>query len=158
MPACHPGARPPGGGETLAASIPARARSHETTEFEFHISPVRRSSLPQTRGGTDGTRSRTRLARARSPATRTHETAFGDDHDERRVVQVEPRTLVEPRTGGLEQLAAQPHDVLARPKGDPVQIYGCETAVQIRGRVGHVGVHTRSSDHKSLSAHRAERP
>jgi hypothetical protein len=50
--------------ETLAAPIPARVRSHETTELEFRISPVWRSSLPQTRGGTDGTRSRTVVVRA----------------------------------------------------------------------------------------------
>jgi hypothetical protein len=36
---------------------------------------------------------------------------------------------------------------LARPKGDPVQIHGCRTAVQIIGRVAHVSVLPRSSDH-----------
>lgn len=70
MPACQPGARPRGGSWILAASIPARARSHEMIEFEFHISPVWHSSRPQTRAGRDGTRSRIRNARARSFATR----------------------------------------------------------------------------------------
>jgi len=70
MPACQPGARPRGGSWILAASIPAWARSHEMIEFEFHISPVWRSSRPQIRAGREGTRSRIRDARARSSVTR----------------------------------------------------------------------------------------
>jgi hypothetical protein len=70
-PARQPGARPGRGGWIPPASIPARVSNHEITEFEFHISPVWCSSRPQTSGGTDGTKSRTCEARARSSATRT---------------------------------------------------------------------------------------
>ena len=41
------------------------------SELEFHMSPVCSSSRPHTGVGTDGTRSRTRCAEARSFATRT---------------------------------------------------------------------------------------
>ncbi len=70
-PASQPGARPPGGGWSWSVSTPARASSHEISELEFHMSPVCSSSRPHTGVGTDGTRSRTRCARARSFATRS---------------------------------------------------------------------------------------
>jgi hypothetical protein len=70
-PAFQPGARPPTGGSNPSVSMPARARSHEISEFEFHISPVRSSSRPHTGVGTEGARSRTRCARTTSVATRT---------------------------------------------------------------------------------------
>jgi hypothetical protein len=70
-PAFQPGARPPTGGSNPSVSMPARARSHEISEFEFHISPVRSSSRPHTGVGTEGARSRTRCARTMSVATRT---------------------------------------------------------------------------------------
>jgi hypothetical protein len=38
----------------MAGSRPALASNHETTEFEFHMSPVWPSSRPQTREGTLG--------------------------------------------------------------------------------------------------------
>ena len=63
-------ARPMCGGWILPASMPPRMSNHEITEFEFHISPVWRSSRPQTRGGTDGTKSRICAARSRSFVTR----------------------------------------------------------------------------------------
>jgi hypothetical protein len=69
-PASQPGARPPGGGPRRSVSTPAHARSHETGELEFQMSPVPSSSRPQTAIGTDGTRLRTRCARVRSFATR----------------------------------------------------------------------------------------
>ena len=69
-PARQPGARPMCGGWILPASMPPRMSNHEITEFEFHISPVWRSSRPQTRGGTDGTKSRICVARSRSFVTR----------------------------------------------------------------------------------------
>jgi hypothetical protein len=65
-PAFQPGARPPGGGFIEPASSPARAISQAMIEFEFHISPVRSSSRPQTRIGIWGTNSRRRLASATS--------------------------------------------------------------------------------------------
>jgi hypothetical protein len=49
-----------------SSSIPLRAISQAITEFEFHMSPVWRSSRPHTGVGTCGTRSSTRCARARS--------------------------------------------------------------------------------------------
>ena len=58
-------------GSNPSVSMPARARSHEISEFEFHISPVRSSSRPHTGVGTEGARSRTRCARTMSVATRT---------------------------------------------------------------------------------------
>ena len=45
-PAFHPGARPPCGGVIAAVWCPLTASSHETREFEFHISPVPSSSSP----------------------------------------------------------------------------------------------------------------
>ena len=69
-PAFQPGARPPDGGWIGSVSTPARTSSHEISELEFHMSPVCSSSRPHTGVGTDGTRSRTRCARARSFATR----------------------------------------------------------------------------------------
>ena len=66
-PATHPGARPRSGSRAREASMPLPASSHETTEFEFHISPVASSSRPQTLAGTSGTRSsRHRAARGSS--------------------------------------------------------------------------------------------
>lgn len=62
MPASQPGARPPGGIANGARSISARHNTHETTEFEFHISPAPSSSRPHTGVGTDGSRSITRRA------------------------------------------------------------------------------------------------
>jgi hypothetical protein len=58
-PASQPGALPPRGGPMLFVSSPARAISHEASEFEFHISPVPSSSRPHVRAGNSGTRSRT---------------------------------------------------------------------------------------------------
>ena len=46
-PASHPGARPPAGGPIEAMSWPLPARSHEISELEFHMSPVRCSSSAQ---------------------------------------------------------------------------------------------------------------
>ena len=40
MPAAHPGARPPAGGKIGSTSRPLAVTSHDTTEFEFHMSPV----------------------------------------------------------------------------------------------------------------------
>jgi hypothetical protein len=60
-PASQPGARPFPGGDPASALSPAIVRAQEITEFEFHISPVRSSSLPHTGVGTDGMRSSTRL-------------------------------------------------------------------------------------------------
>ncbi len=54
-PALQPGARPPGGGAMRERSTPLLARSHDTTEFEFHISPAPSSSLPHTGAGTSVT-------------------------------------------------------------------------------------------------------
>jgi hypothetical protein len=51
-PACQPGARPPLGGSIDARSIPVRTISHETTELEFHMSPVASSSRPHAGVGT----------------------------------------------------------------------------------------------------------
>ena len=51
-PAARPGARPPGGGAIRPAQSPADSTSHETIEFEFHISPVPISSRPPTNSGT----------------------------------------------------------------------------------------------------------
>ena len=65
-PASQPGARPPSGCARRVVSMPARHRIHEVTEFEFHISPASSSSLPHTGVGTDGTRSSSRSASARS--------------------------------------------------------------------------------------------
>ena len=62
--------RPPGGGLSGSVSMPARARSQEISEFEFHMSPVRSSSRPHTGVGTDRARSRIRSARTTSEATR----------------------------------------------------------------------------------------
>jgi len=70
-PARQPGARPPGGGWIRPGSRPALASNHEITEFEFHMSPVWPSSRPQTRAGTDGTRSRICEARVGSCVSRT---------------------------------------------------------------------------------------
>jgi hypothetical protein len=70
-PACHPGARPPGGGWTVAMSTPLHASTHDTTEFEFHISPVSNSSRPQTGVGMHGNRSRTWRAKLTSSVNRT---------------------------------------------------------------------------------------
>ena len=36
----------------MSAATPLRTSSHATTEFEFHPSPARSSSRPQTAGGT----------------------------------------------------------------------------------------------------------
>ena len=63
IPACDPGARPLGGSGIVAASSPLQARSQEITEFEFHISPARSSSRPQTGVGISGM---SRAAGARS--------------------------------------------------------------------------------------------
>ena len=62
-PAAHPGARPPAGGWIASVGRPLRASSHETTELEFHISPVPSSSRPQTGVGSEPTSSRRRRAR-----------------------------------------------------------------------------------------------
>ena len=62
MPADHPGARPPAGGRIDSTSRPLAATSHDTTEFEFHMSPVPSSSRPQTGLGMRGTRSSSRRA------------------------------------------------------------------------------------------------
>ena len=64
LPACQPGARPPVGTRTDSTSRPLQVMSHEIRELEFHISPARLSSRPQTSGGTAGTRSRRRRASA----------------------------------------------------------------------------------------------
>ena len=68
IPACQPGARPPRGGVTPPRSCPLRASSQETSEFEFHISPVRSSSRPQVGVGTSGTSAST--ARAATASVR----------------------------------------------------------------------------------------
>ena len=92
-PESQPGARPLGGGWMPSTSTPLRARSQETTELEFHISPACNSSRPHTGVGTSGTRSSTRWATAASGDTRTglsiahsssgmtpsRHRAFGDD-------------------------------------------------------------------------------
>jgi hypothetical protein len=70
-PARQPGARPPDGTSMPPGSRPALAINQEITEFEFHMSPVRPSSRPHTRAGTDGTRSSTCDAWAGSSVTRT---------------------------------------------------------------------------------------
>jgi hypothetical protein len=57
-PASQPGARRPDGGPISGVQIPARARSHDTSEFEFHISPPRSSSRPHVQMGNAGTSSR----------------------------------------------------------------------------------------------------
>jgi hypothetical protein len=54
-PAFQPGARPPGGGLIESTSSPVRAINQAMIEFEFHISPVRSSSRPQTRIDISGT-------------------------------------------------------------------------------------------------------
>ena len=69
-PASQPGARPPAGGRSSPAGRPAIASSQAITEFEFHMSPVRRSSRPQTSLGTSGSRSRSRRATSGSPLRR----------------------------------------------------------------------------------------
>ena len=62
MPAPHPGARPPRGASIDPASTPPVVSDHETTEFEFHISPAESSSRPQTGVGTRRTASSTSRA------------------------------------------------------------------------------------------------
>ena len=47
-----------------STSSPLRTISHEVSEFEFHISPARNSSRPQTGVGTSGTSSSRRRAQA----------------------------------------------------------------------------------------------
>jgi hypothetical protein len=69
-PACHPGARPAVGGWIDSMSIPLRAISHAITEFEFHMSPVSRSSRPDTGVGTWGTRGVGACRHGRSAAGR----------------------------------------------------------------------------------------
>ena len=54
-----------------STSTPLRARSHDVSESEFHMSALWNSSRPQTGLGTSGTRSRIRWARASSAATLT---------------------------------------------------------------------------------------
>ena len=61
-PASQPGARPFAGGRSRSVGRPTRTSSHATIEFEFHMSPVRSSSRPQTGRGTLATSSRTRRA------------------------------------------------------------------------------------------------
>ena len=63
MPARQPGARPPLGSRAVSRSIPLRASSQETTEFEFHISPVSSSSRPR-RAWARRARPRARVGRA----------------------------------------------------------------------------------------------
>ena len=53
-----------------SASMPLRAISQATTELEFHMSPVRKASRPQTAIGTRGARSSNRRAQARSRDSR----------------------------------------------------------------------------------------
>src|SRR5215210_5144348 len=55
-PACHPGARPRGGGRSWSVDTPAVAISQAIIEFEFHISPAFSSSRPHTGRGTVRTR------------------------------------------------------------------------------------------------------
>ncbi len=59
-----PAGRAPAGRRARSppTSRPLRAISHEVTELEFHISPARSSSRPQTGVGTVGTRSSSRRA------------------------------------------------------------------------------------------------
>ena len=68
MPADHPGARPPAGGRIDSTSRPLAVTSHDTTEFEFHMSPVPSSSRPQTGLGTRGARSSSRRATPARPS------------------------------------------------------------------------------------------
>jgi Domain of unknown function (DUF3459) len=70
LPARQPGARPPAGGRINSTSSPVRAISQEMIEFEFHISPARSSSRPQTGVGTSGTSSSSRRARSGSSLRR----------------------------------------------------------------------------------------
>lgn len=102
-PARQPGARPRDGGWMWAVSMPPRASSHEVTEFEFHISPVCSSSRPQTRAGTDSTRSRMVVAREGSSVNVELETASATSgmtpSRHRRIsYRKEPETSGQPRS------------------------------------------------------------
>jgi hypothetical protein len=83
MLARQPGARPPCGGWIESTSRPLRVISQEMMEFEFHISPVRSSSRPQTGVGTCGTSRSSRRARSASSLGRcglsTASRTSGDD-------------------------------------------------------------------------------
>ena len=70
-PACHPGARPPAGGLIVERSMPPRVRAQDTTELEFHISPVLDSSRPQTGVGISVSTSSTRRAHTSDVDTQT---------------------------------------------------------------------------------------
>ena len=59
------------GGCTVAVSRPLRASTHDTTEFEFHISPVSSSSRPHTGVGIVGRSSRILGALERSAVSLT---------------------------------------------------------------------------------------
>src|SRR6185312_8591103 len=56
-PASQPGARPPVGGRTGPPSSSVSTSSHETSEFEFHMSPHATSWRPHTYVGTRDTSS-----------------------------------------------------------------------------------------------------
>jgi hypothetical protein len=51
-----------------------------------------------------------------------HESALGKLRDERRMVEVIPRSPLDPSGDGLEQLAAQPDDMRARAERNPIQV------------------------------------
>jgi non-heme chloroperoxidase len=70
-PASQPGARPPAGGPMSSVQRPARTRCHDTSEFEFHISPAPKSSRPHVQVGNSGTSSTILQAASRRLLTRT---------------------------------------------------------------------------------------
>ena len=74
-PASQPGARPHSGSRIRSAGRRTIASSQAITEFEFHISPARSSSRPQTGRGTAATRSSSRPATRGSPVSRRASTA-----------------------------------------------------------------------------------